>query len=269
MPDALDGKVALVTGGTSGIGRAAAEQCGARGVRVVITGRDRDRGMEAEEIISASGAEARFIKMDASSEASVRAAVNGVVDRFGGVDFLLSSAGYEGPLGPVTNLSEEACDQLLAVNVKGPIMAAKHVVPQMLNRGGGCIVNVASFLGTIPFPLGVGYGAAKAAVIHLTRSLAADYDAEGIRCYAACPYNTDTPMIERVSGDNEEVRRQLASMNPSGQFASPQDVAKVIVNLFAGARPIEPGSAVLIDAGGSISIASMSGHISAPAGAVC
>ncbi len=152
-------------------------------------------------------------------------------------------------------LSEEACDHLFAVNVKGPMMAAKHAIPHMLERGGGCIVNVSSFLGTIPFPLGPAYGASKAALLHLTRSLAAGYGAQGIRCYAACPYITDTAMIERVSGGNESVKQQLASMNPSGQMASAEDVARVIVDLFANVGPVAEGSAVLIDAGGATTVA--------------
>ena len=255
MLNSLDGKIALVTGGTSGIGQAVAHELNSRGARVVITGRDRQRGLQVEQTSKSHSGELQFVQMDVASEASVRGAVEAVVDRFGGLDFLLNSAGYEGPLGPLVALSEDACDQLLAVNVKGPMMAAKHAIPRMLERGGGCIVNVSSFLGTIPFPLGPGYGASKAALLHLTRSIAAGYGTEGIRCYAACPYITDTAMIERVSGGNESVKQQLATMNPSGRMASPREVANVIVDLFANLRPAPQGSAVLIDAGGATSVA--------------
>ena len=255
MPDRLAGKVALVTGGNSGIGRAAAQRLAARGVRVVITGRDRARGADTQKALTAAGAEARFVEMNAASEDSIRRAVERTISEFGGLDFLVNNAGFEGPVGPITDLSEEACDQLLAVNIKGPMMASKHALPHMLRRGGGSIVNVASFLATIPFPPNPGYAATKAALIHLTRSLAAGYGDQGVDCYAVCPYITNTPMIDRVSGGNDGVRQQLASMNPSGRIAAPDDIGRAIVDLIAGETNVPRGSAVLIDTGGAISTA--------------
>ncbi|HVC18554.1 MAG TPA: SDR family oxidoreductase [Vicinamibacterales bacterium] len=251
MPEDLTGKVAFVSGGNSGVGRAAAEQLCRRGARVVVTGRDRRRGAETEQALTRAGGDARFIEMEAASEESIRSAVGAAVRQFGGLDFLVNNAAYEGPVGPILDLSEQACDEVLATNVKGPMMAARHAIPRMLERGGGCIVNVASFLGTIPFPDNPAYGASKAALIHFTRSLAAGYGAQGIRCYAVCPYITDTPMIERVTGGNADVRRQLASLNPSGRIASPGDIAGAIVKLLSGEVLVDEGGAVLVDAGGA------------------
>jgi NAD(P)-dependent dehydrogenase (short-subunit alcohol dehydrogenase family) len=252
MAGQLAGTVALVTGGNSGIGRATAEALCRRGAAVVITGRDRARGADAERALIAMGGRARFVEMDAASSESIRQAIEQTVAAFGGLDFLVNNAGYEGPVGPVTDLDEAACDRLFAVNVQAPMMAAKHALPHLRRRGGGVLVNVASFLGTMPFPPNPGYSASKAALIHFTGTLAATYGGERIRCYAVCPYITDTSMIERVSGGLAEVRAQLTSLNPSGRIAAPSDIAGVIADLCSGVGSAPEGLPLLVDAGGVI-----------------
>jgi NAD(P)-dependent dehydrogenase (short-subunit alcohol dehydrogenase family) len=239
----------VITGGGSGIGRATAEQLGRDGARMIIAGRDRARGEATVRAAARAGGHARFVETDVASERSVRAAIDAAVDVFGGLDYLFNCAGCEGPMGAITDLTEEDCDQLLAVNLKGPMMAAKHAIPHMIARGGGCVVNAASFLGTVPFPVGSAYGASKAGLIHFTRSLAAGYAAQGVRAYAVCPYVTDTPMTDRLTGGHPAMKRRFAGMNPSGCIAQPEDIACVVAELFAGATDFESGDAVLVDSG--------------------
>jgi NAD(P)-dependent dehydrogenase (short-subunit alcohol dehydrogenase family) len=249
MVQSLFGRVTVITGGGSGIGRATAEQLARDGARMIIAGRDRERGEAAVRAARGAGGDACFVRTDVASERSVRAAIDTAVDLFGGIDYLFNCAGCEGPMGPITDLTEDECDQILAVNLKGPMMAAKHAIPHMVARGGGCVVNAASFLGTVPFPVGAAYGASKAGLIHFTRSLAMGYAAQGVRAYAVCPYVTDTPMTDRLTGGHQAMKQRFAGMNPSGRIAQPEDIACVVAELFAGVTDFESGDAVLVDSG--------------------
>jgi NAD(P)-dependent dehydrogenase (short-subunit alcohol dehydrogenase family) len=136
--------------------------------------------------------------------------------------------------------------------VKGVFLCLKHVLPHMQARGSGAIVNTASFVGTIvPLPDGMAYGASKAAVLSLTRTAAAAVGSQPIRVFAVCPWITDTPMIDRLTGHQAEGKRQFAGVNPSGVIATPDDVAEVVMRLFTGAIDLENGGALLVDAGGA------------------
>ena len=248
----MTGKSALVTGGSTGIGYAVAAMLANAGASVTIAGRDRARGDGAAASLAAGRGHVRFVAADVRDESSVRRLVEQTVLGAGAIDFLFNNAGVEGALGPFATYPVESVDDLLATNVKGVFLCLKHVLPHMLGRGAGVIVNTASFVGTVvPFPDGMAYGATKAAVLSLTRSAAAAAGSQPVRVYAICPWITDTPMIDRLTGHQAEGKRQFAAVNPSGAIVSPRDVASAVMRLFAGDTDLENGGALLVDAGGA------------------
>lgn len=248
MQNTVADRVVLITGGSAGIGKATARLLASRGAHVAIAGRDRDRGEAARTEIAEKGGEVIFVQADVRREADVERMVNDTVRKFGGLDFLFNNAGAEGPIAPITEFGEEVIDELLGTNLKGTILGLKHALPKIIDGGGGAVINNASFVGTaVPFPPGAIYGATKAAILSLTASVAAGVAEQGVDIYAVCPWITDTAMIDRLTGHEAEAKRQMAGMNPSGEIVSPDDIAQVVVSVFAGEAGLESGEAVLID----------------------
>jgi NAD(P)-dependent dehydrogenase (short-subunit alcohol dehydrogenase family) len=251
----LSGRTALVTGGSSGIGYAVAAALAGAGADVMIAGRDPERGRRAVTALTAAMPAGRlqFTRADVSDEPSVRDLVAATADTFGPIAFLFNNAGVEGALGPLADYPLESIDEILATNVKGAFLCLKHVLPGMQTRGSGVIVNTASFVGTIvPFPDGALYGASKAAVISLTQSAAVASAEHNVRVFAVCPWITDTPMIDRLTGHQVEAKRQFGAINPSGAIVTPAEVAAVVVRLFSGDEALDNGGAILVDSGGTI-----------------
>ncbi|GAB3044963.1 SDR family NAD(P)-dependent oxidoreductase [Spirosoma pulveris] len=250
MNESLIGKVALITGGTTGIGLAVAQQLAARGIRVVLSGRDQQRGEAAVSLID-DASKTLFVQADVSDESQVQALVEKAVHHYGGIDFLFNNAGIEGMLGPLTTNTEAVLDQILAINVKGVLLTIKHVLPHLLKRAGGIIVNTASFVGTtVPFPDAVAYGATKAAVLSITQSVAVGYALDQIQVFAVCPWITDTPMVDRLTGHQSDAKAAFGSSNPSGRIASPADIAQVVLAIYSQKLALQSGDAVLVDHGG-------------------
>ena len=248
MTQDFTGRTAVVTGGASGMGLAVARELHARGANVVLAAR---RAAEGEAAASTLGDRALFVRTDVRKESDVRALFETAEGRFGSVDLLFNNAGIEGPLAPLDACTDEAIDDVLATNVKGVMLCMKHAVPRMAARGGGVIVNNASFVGTVvPFPLGAVYGASKAAVLSVTQAAAAGYGEQGVRIFTVCPWITDTPMIDRLTGHQPEAKTQFGTMNPSGSIASPEDIAHAVLSFFAEPTR-DNGSAWLIDRGGT------------------
>ena len=243
-------RVAVITGGTSGIGLAVAKKLNASGILVVLASRDEERGKSAARGLSS---DAHFVRTDVAREADIAALLGGVRKRLVRIDFIFNNAGAEGAgVAPPAEWSEDDCDEVLSVNVKGVFLGIKHGVPIMIESGGGAIVNTASFVGTVvPFLDGALYGASKAAVISLTRAVAAGYGENGIRCYAVCPWITDTPMIERLTGGaGAEAKAGLASaFNPSGKLIAPAEIAAVVCDMFLTPDAYANGDVVLVDSG--------------------
>ena len=213
----LDGKVVVVTGGSSGIGKVTALELASRAAKVVIAGRNSARGDSAARMITDAGGEAIFVQADVRHESQVAALFERAISTFGSLDGLFNNAGIEGVLGPITESPEAVCEDVLSINIKGVFLCIKHAIPPMLEHGGGAIVNTASFVGTVvPFPAGVVYGASKAAVLSMTASVAVAFGDQGIRVYAVCPWMTDTPMANRLAGHQAEAKAQFAKLNPSG-----------------------------------------------------
>ena len=264
MKDSLKNKVALLTGGTSGIGLAVAQQLAAQGVRVVLAGRDPQQGQAAAQALG-DPTKALFVQADVSRESQVQALVQHTLTHYGQLDFVFNNAGTEGTPGSLVDTTEESLEDILATNVKGTLLVLKHVLPPLLAQGSGVIVNTASFIGTVaPFPEAIPYGATKAAVLSITRALAAGYAKDHLQFFAVCPWTTDSPMIDRLVSeqtDKTAAKAQFGAGNPSGQLAVPADIAHVVVALFAGESGLPNGEAVLVDSGSMTSqIQPMSFH---------
>lgn len=254
MADAFADKVALVTGGRTGIGLATVEMLAQAGTHVAVMSRDGTRGRQmAQEISGRASGGVLHLEGDVSRERDVDGAVGRAIQEFGRLDFVFNNAGTEGPVAPVPEWPEERCDEVLAVNAKGPFLVMKHTIPHLIAGDPGVLVNTASFVGTVaPVPTAVLYGATKAAVLSMTVSVAAAHQEDGLRAYAVCPWMVDTPMLERLSGGDPTVREQYVSANPSGRVVRPEDVANVVVDLLAGKREVESGRAVLVDSEGTV-----------------
>lgn len=256
MKDSLKDKVALLTGGTSGIGLAVAQQLAARGVRVVLAGRDPQQGQPAAQALG-DPAKALFVQADVSNESQVQALVQRTLAQYGRLDFVFNNAGTEGTPGPLPETTAESLEDILATNVKGTLLVLKHVLPPLLAQGSGTIVNTASFIGTVvPFPEAMPYGATKAAVLSITRALAAGYGKDHLHFFAVCPWTTDSPMIDRLVAGKDNQAAAKASFgagNPSSQLATPADIAHVVVALLAGESDLPNGEAVLVDSGSATS----------------
>src|SRR4051794_6771098 len=252
MADAIEGKVAVVTGGATGIGKAVATRLAAAGAKVVIAGRDHIRGKTSAQDLARQGYEVKFLRTDVRIENAIQTLFDYATDMYGSLDFLFNNAGIEGVMGPIDANPEEVIDDILSINVKGVFLGMKQALPIFVKEGGGIIVNTSSFVGTVlPFPDAVLLGATQAGVISMTQSVAAGYADRNIRVYAVCPWLTDTPMVDRLAHHRPDEKSHLAEVNPSGKVASPEDVAVVVLKLFAGDPAFQSGDAVLVDSGGA------------------
>ena len=237
------GKVALVTGGATGIGLATVRRLLSAGGRVMVASRDEERGRGVVAGLSTDLVE--FHPVDVRSEAAVVALLDRTVERFGRVDYLFNNAGVEGTVGPMAAWPAEIVDEVLDVNVKGAFLCMKHASPLM--APGSVIVNGSSLLATIPMPMAAPYAASKAALLSLTQSAAAELGERGIAVLAVCPGVVDTPMMDRVSLAAGAPKAALAEMVcPSRQLTSPARVADVVASLFADVSSFPTGSALWI-----------------------
>lgn len=225
----IDGKVALVTGAGSGIGREIALRFAGEGARVAVADVAEDGGHETVRRIEAADGEAHFFGSDVSDEDEVMLLIESVVDRFGGLDVAANNAGIEGEGGPIVDQTVESWDRVIDVNLRGVFLGMKHEIPHLLERGGGAIVNTASVAGLVGGRDLAPYYASKHGVVGLTRCAALEYADQGVRVNAVCPGVIDTPMIERFTGGDEEAQAGLVAMEPIGRMADPSEVAAAVV----------------------------------------
>lgn len=250
----LAGKVAVVSGASRGIGRAAAERLAAAGAAVAVGGLEPDEVEQVAAGIRARGGQAVGHAGDVSRAEAARALVQAATDAFGGVDVLVNSAGIQA-YGTVEDTDEDLWDRVLAVNLKAMYLTAKHAVPSMRGRGGGAVVNVASVQGLAAQTRVVAYAASKGGVLALTRAMAVDHAPEGIRVNAVCPGSVDTPMLraaaEKFRGEQtvEEVLRTWGRAHPLGRVATPAEVAEVITFLASPRASFVTGAAYTADGG--------------------
>jgi NAD(P)-dependent dehydrogenase (short-subunit alcohol dehydrogenase family) len=250
----LHGKVALVAGGSLGIGRATARRLAGEGAAVVLCGHDDASVADALTELRGAGLEVDGRRADVSSAAEVEGLVRFAADRYGGVDILVNSAGIQ-RYGTVVDTPEELWDEVLAVNLKGMFLTAKHCVPELRRRGGGTIVNVASVQAFATQGGVAAYAASKAGVVGLTKAIAVDHAAENIRCNAVCPGSVDTPMLRfaaglfKGDGTEDETIRGWGSSHPLGRVARPEEVAEVIAFLAGDRASFVTGAELRVDGG--------------------
>jgi len=248
----FDDKVALVTGGSSGLGRAVALSLAGEGAAVALLARGGDALERVAAECERAGARTLVLPADVTNAAAVEAAVARTVTELGGVDQLVHAAGAL-RLGPLPALTEEDWDVLFSVNVKSCYLLARHVIPAMRARGGGAIVHVSSAYALACDPGGAAYGAAKAAVIALTRGMALDHAAEGIRVNAVVPGGMRTPMLEAVArergADPEQLFAAAGARNPLGRMVAPDEVVALVLHLLGDEASALAGGAYAVDGG--------------------
>ncbi len=251
MP-ALANKVAIITGASSGIGRAAAKLFAAEGARVVVAARRQAELVTlVAEIVAADG-EAVALAGDVGDEDFARALVTLAEQRYGGLDVAFNNAGTTGALGDITGMTHEAWSHTLDVNLTSAFFGAKHQIPAMLRRGGGSLIFTSTFVGyTAGFPGTAAYAASKSGLIGLTQVLASELGPQGIRVNALLPGGTDTPMARAMSNTPEAIAF-VESIHALKRMASPEEIARSALYLASDASSFTTGIALLADGGVSI-----------------
>lgn len=242
-------KVALVTGGASGVGLAAARQFAREGAKVVLGDLDDAGGKEAARQIHADGGDAVFRKTDVRVAADVEALVAHAVRVFGRLDFAFNSAGILGSGASMLDFTEDDWDDVMGVNLKGTWLCMKHEIPALMQSGGGAIVNVSSIAGLVGSQHSPAYAASKHGVVGLTRTAALQYAPKNIRVNCLCPSAVITPMFESLVARNPQVGAKLKASQPNGRFASPEEIAEVAVWLCSDAASFVTGAALPVDGG--------------------
>jgi NAD(P)-dependent dehydrogenase (short-subunit alcohol dehydrogenase family) len=246
----LEGKVALITGGASGMGRVASALFAREGAKVVLTDVADDAGEAAAAEIRREGGDAVYVRADVSKEAEAKAMVDVAVERFGGLHILYNNAGVM-PLedGSVDALDERIWDLIFAVNVKGVAFGCKYGVPALIASGGGSIVNVASFVAWMGAATSqTAYTSSKGAVLAMTREIAVEYARRGVRCNALCPGPIETPLLMKLLSD--EARRQRRFVHiPMGRLGQAEELAKAALFLASDDSSFMTGASLIVDGG--------------------
>jgi len=249
MTKPMHDKVALITGGGSGIGHAAALLFAEEGASVAVVDLNGDRARETAAAVQAAGGRALAVAADVTVWDQVAAAVTAAAQTFGGLDYAFNNAGTTGPGASTADYEEAEWDRVVAINLKSVFLSMKAEIPRLLERGGGAIVNTSSGAGLVGFAGLPAYVATKHAVLGLTKAAALEYVRAGIRINAICPGSTRTPMLEGFMGGDPKIEKMMANAAPIGRLAQPREIAEAAVWLCSDRASFMVGAAVPVDGG--------------------
>jgi NAD(P)-dependent dehydrogenase (short-subunit alcohol dehydrogenase family) len=248
----LAGKSVLLTGGASGIGRAAALAFAREGARVLLADVNVEGGEETAALVRKEGGEASFTRADVSDESQVEALVGAAVKAFGRLDCAFNNAGITGAVGPLHDIALEGFERTLRNNLVSIFLCMKHEIRAMLAQGGGAIVNTASGAGVVATPTLSPYCCSKHGILGLTKTAAQENASTGIRVNAICPGSIDTPMLQRYMGNNPGIEKLIRAGQPGGRLGRPEEIAEAAVWLCSDRASFVSGASIFVD-GGAIS----------------
>ncbi len=251
MTNRFEGRVVLVTGASSGIGRMTAVAFGREGAKVVVSGRRREQLDQTLALVRDMGGDGLAVTGDCSKAADVRRMVDAAVTTYGRLDCAFNNAGIEGgkPFVPTADYSEEIWDEVIAVNLTGVFLCLKYEIQQMLKQERGAIVNMSSVAGLIGTRVGIGYGASKHGVIGATRAAAVEYAKNNIRVNAVCPGVVRTEMTERAFFHDADLVAAMTARHPMGRLGTAEEVAEAVLWLCSDGSSFTTGHALPIDGG--------------------
>jgi NAD(P)-dependent dehydrogenase (short-subunit alcohol dehydrogenase family) len=249
MSPSMNDRVALVTGGSAGIGRATALAFARNGARVVVADVMDAEGEETVRLIREAGGEAVYVHADVSVPADVEAMVGRTIESYDRLDYAFNNAGIEGEASPTADCTEENWDRVLGVNLKGVWLCMRHQIPYMVRQGSGVIVNCSSVAGLVGFATRGAYTASKHGVVGLTKAAALDYATQGVRVNAVCPGVIQTAMIDRATGGDPETLAQFQAMEPMGRLGTPDEIAGAVLWLCSDSASFVTGQAIAVDGG--------------------
>jgi len=247
-------KVALITGGGNGIGRAASLGFAQRGAKVVVVDRDGTAAEATAGIVRQNGGEAIAVTADVTRSDEVKAYVKAAIEKFGRIDCFFNNAGIEGKLAHTAEYDEAVFDAVIGVNVKGVFLGLRHVLPEMIRQGSGAVVNTASVAGLVATPGMPAYVASKHAVIGLTKTAAGEVARQGIRVNAVCPGPVDTRMIHSLEaqispGDPAAIGERYQAAQPTGRYTTAEEIANMVLFLCSDLAANTTGGQFVVDGG--------------------
>lgn len=245
----MNTKVVLITGALAGIGRATAIAFAKEGARLVVSGRREAAGLALADELRSLGAEAEFVRADVRFEDEVRHLIERTVERFGRIDVAVNNAGTEGELGPVVDLTPETYESTFSTNVLGTLLSLKHEMRVMLPQGSGSIINLSSIAGQVGIPGASIYAASKHAIEGLTKSVALEGAAAGVRVNAVAPGPVATEMLDRFSGGSEEAKANFLNSMPAKRAATVDEIAQTILFLASDKARYLTGQRIAVDGG--------------------